>query len=107
MFQIAALVELFGGVPAELCKSVKAMPPTLILHGAEDTVVPVQEGYALYGRLIDQKQTVEAEFLPGVGHCFFRPGTNEPDCWVAWRALGRTTAFLSKHLKPVADNKTE
>jgi dienelactone hydrolase len=106
-FEITTLVELFGGLPEELRKNVKTMPATLILHGEQDNVVPVKEGYALLGLLIEKKQPVEFEFYPGVGHCFIRPGQNEPDMWVAWSALNRATAFLGKHLKAVAGKAAE
>jgi len=45
--KLAAVVELFGGLPQELHARVTKMPPVLIFHGDKDDVVPVKEAYAL------------------------------------------------------------
>ena len=39
--QIAAIVEYYGGLPPNLQYGAKSMPPTLILHGDKDVLVPV------------------------------------------------------------------
>src|SRR5208282_2706943 len=45
--QIAAIVEYYGGLPAALQGGAKSMPPTLILHGDADVLVPVAMAHHL------------------------------------------------------------
>src|SRR5262245_20845211 len=78
-FKIRAVVDLFGGLPQEMQKSVQALPPTLILHGEDDSVVSVKEAYALYGLLLKKNVVVQAHIYPGVGHCLIPPGKSSPD----------------------------
>lgn len=64
--------------------------PTLILHGEDDAVVPVQEAYDLK-KLLEKKNTpYEMQIYPGVGHGF------EDN---VWRDAGlRSLHFLQKYL---------
>jgi carboxymethylenebutenolidase len=97
--KLKAVVEMFGGVPEEIRPKLLAMPPMLILHGKEDTVVSVKEAYVLEGQLRHEDQTVEVEIYRGVGHVFIPPGKTEPNKWVVFSAMGRTMAFLDKRQK--------
>jgi len=99
-YHIAALVELFGGLAEECHKGLQALPPTLILHGEDDTVVPVKEAYALVGLLIQKKQVVDWRIYKGVGHGFIPPGKDQPHLGVLMLAKNETTSFLNKYLKP-------
>jgi carboxymethylenebutenolidase len=97
--RIACVVELFGGLPAELAADLKHMPPTLILHGDRDTVVPVRHAHALRDALAKRKLPCEPKVYPGVGHGFEKPGGGT--CW--WAALdaeARACRFLKRHLAP-------
>jgi carboxymethylenebutenolidase len=94
---ISAVVELFGGIPRELHKRVKRLPPILILHGEDDDVVPVQEGEALLGLCQRRGCSVEFKFYPGVGHCFVRPGKSSPDLLTIVDSQARVLNFLNKH----------
>jgi dienelactone hydrolase len=69
--RLRAVVELSGGLPPGWEDRVSpAMPPVLILHGANDSVVPVSEAYKLQ-KLLQQRQVpCEMEIFPGEGHWF-------------------------------------
>jgi carboxymethylenebutenolidase len=96
--KLAALVEFFGTLPRELRSGLKKLPPTLIFHGEEDRVVPVEQAYALVGLLSLRKLAHEAEVYPGVGHMFSLDGKELQ--WAPFLAARRRTeAFLDKHLK--------
>lgn len=47
-----------------------AYPPTLLLHGAEDTDVPVEESVAMAGALRREGVAADLQVLPGMGHGF-------------------------------------
>jgi hypothetical protein len=68
------VVELFGGLPAEMAAGLKHMPPTLILHGDRDDVVPVRQAHALRDALAGRKLPFEMKVYWGVGHGFQKPG---------------------------------
>ena len=48
-------------------------PPTLLLHGADDVVVPVQSSMDLAERLRVKGIPVRERYIPGAGHGCFRP----------------------------------
>lgn len=68
--RIAAVVDIFGGIPKELTSSVRRMPPTLILHGDADPVVPVREAEHLESVLKRVGAEHEKVILSGQGHGF-------------------------------------
>jgi dienelactone hydrolase len=68
--QIAAVAEFFGGLPEEMWKDLKRLPPTLIVHGVKDSLVPVAEAYALRGFFQSQKLPHECKIYPNEGHMF-------------------------------------
>jgi carboxymethylenebutenolidase len=98
--RIAALVDIFGGLAEEFRKDLQALPPTLILHGENDNVVPVKEAYALIGLLIQKKQVVDCRIYEGVGHGFIPPGKDQPHLGVLMLAKNQTIEFLNKYLRP-------
>ena len=66
----AAIVEFFGGMPEMVMGFVDIMPPTLIIHGGADPIVPVAEAYKLQ-RLFEQKKFLhEIHIYPGEAHNF-------------------------------------
>ena len=97
---VRAVVEMFGGLPEELRKTLGNLPPTLIVHGEEDTVVPVTEAYKAAGFVAAQKQYVEIDVRKGVGHVFARPGTMLPDVAELVRGRDRMAVFLTQRLAP-------
>jgi carboxymethylenebutenolidase len=95
---VAAVVEFFGGLPPNVRRDVKKMPPILIIHGDEDQTVPVAEAHQLRDLLQARKTTLEVQIYPGVGHVF--TGSDGKFQWLAaLDAKGRTIRFLDKHLR--------
>ena len=91
--RVSAVVEYAGslvfinGPPLEPLP----MPPTLILHGDADNIVPVREAHKLEALLSEWQTPFEIKIYPGAGHGF--RGDDEKDAWK------RAVAFLDKHLK--------
>src|SRR5262245_29008292 len=96
---IQAVVEMFGGLPQEYCKKLGKVPPTLIVHGEEDDVVPVSEAYKAAGVILAQKQQVAIEIQKGVGHVCCPPGKDEPDKFELLKARGHMTSFFKKQFE--------
>jgi len=89
--RVKAVVEYFGGLPGFFTRDIKVMPPTLILHGAADKIVSVDEAYALEKLFKSKNLPYEIKIYPDQGHGF--SGTASVD------ALQRTIAFFDKNLK--------
>jgi carboxymethylenebutenolidase len=93
---VAAVVEYYGGLPGEVLLipfvKIENMPPTLILHGEKDEVVPVQEAHNLAKLLKGKDRPYEMVLYPEQGHVF--RGEDELD------SARRSLQFLNKHLKP-------
>ncbi len=73
-------------------------PPFLIVHGAADGVVPVEQAIALAEALQSNRCEVTIDVLPGADHWFASPsrGVSTPD---ALDAIGRLAiAFFTAHL---------
>lgn len=68
--QIGAVAEFFGGLPEELWKDLKRLPPTLIVHGARDAMVPVKEAYALQNFFQNKNLPHECKIYENQGHMF-------------------------------------
>jgi carboxymethylenebutenolidase len=98
--RVAAVVEYYGGLPDALARTCTRMPPTLVLHGDADTVVPVAEARALERIFKEKKVPHESRIYPGQGHGF--KGADDRD------ALDRTLRFLERYVKKtaVAEPKT-
>jgi carboxymethylenebutenolidase len=93
--KVAAIVDWFGSLPKELCKGCKRLPPTLVIHGEEDRLVPVEEARAVVSLLQSQKVAHEVKIYPKQGHMFLAK-LAAPE---ALDARQRTLAFLRKYLK--------
>ncbi len=89
------IVEFFGGLPKVLSLTASGLPPTLILHGEKDKIVPVKEAYDLEKVLKQRKIPVEMKIYPDEGHAFTPP--------VAREAMELGFKFLEKHLKRTAE----
>jgi carboxymethylenebutenolidase len=117
--QVSAVVDLFGGLPRSLRDKAANLPPTLILHGDADTVVPVTEAYLLRRLLRKAKRVCEFQVYPEVGHVFSDPDDEGQESKpLSWEALlrmqaqvkdadERIAAFLQKYLKPVPRRAAE
>lgn len=89
--RIAAVVDFFGGLPEPFARKLRRMPPTLILHGSKDQVVPVTEAEKLEKVLKEKKQPYEIKIYDGQAHGF--TGDELKD------SLRRTATFFRAHLK--------
>jgi carboxymethylenebutenolidase len=99
--RIACVAELFGGMPREIGASLRQMPPTLIIHGDEDRIVPVGEAHALRDLLAARQLPFEALVYKSIGHVFATAGGGTS--WqTAWDTERRTTSFLARHLRTTA-----
>ncbi|HEX8200055.1 MAG TPA: dienelactone hydrolase family protein [Isosphaeraceae bacterium] len=90
--RIRAVVECFGGLPEVLTSDAGKLPPTLILHGDADAVVPVSEAYKLQQLLTEHRVPHEIQIYRGVGHAFLGPSAEDSG--------RRTLAFFDTHVKP-------
>lgn len=89
--RIRAVVEISGGMPEPSAAAVTAAyPPTLILHGDADTVVPVSSARELEVLLKTRGVPHQSLILPGQGHWF--------DAGSQLRILMATAGFLAKYL---------
>lgn len=70
-------------------------PPTLLLHGDNDTDVPYAQSVLMTEALAQAGVAHEFITIPGGGHGFERDMADQP---VVQDALGRVLAFLSHHL---------
>lgn len=89
--RIGAVVQCSGMVPKELKGKGAKMPPVLLLHGANNRYVPLDELRKGEKLLADEKVTHEVHVYQNQGYTF--RGDDAQD------ALSRTVAFLKKHLK--------
>ncbi|TCR68234.1 dienelactone hydrolase family protein [Bosea sp. BK604] len=87
--RIHAVVNFFGFEPAGL-RDGRPLPPTLILHGGADRVVPVANAAAIERHIKAQGGTVESHIYPGEGHGLSLASL--PD------AIARARGFLQRHL---------
>ena len=89
--RVKAVVDYFGPMPPGFEQTTR-FPPTLILHGAADPIVPPANAYAIETVLKNIGVPHEIMVYPGQGHVLF--GEARAD------AARRVTAFLERHLKP-------
>jgi dienelactone hydrolase len=68
--RISAVAELFGGLPEQFAKDAGNLPPVLILHGAQDTTVPIDRAHELERILQQHKIPYQIKIYPDQGHVF-------------------------------------
>ncbi len=88
--RVKTLVNYFGPLPQGAIAATSRLPPTLVLHGSADPIVPVANAYAVEALLRRQNVPHEIKVYPGQGHGF--RGAAEED------ATQRSLAFLNRHL---------
>jgi dienelactone hydrolase len=89
--RIRTVVELSGGVPLGWEDRMKSgMPPTLVLHGDRDDVVPVAEAHKLQALLEQNQVTHEVKIFPHQTHWFSGKAQVE--------LLMHCSGFLDRHL---------
>jgi acetyl esterase/lipase len=70
------------------------LPPTLILHGTADTVVPIAQSRRYVTTLAAAGNRAELVPLPGRKHAFVLPGYGSNDDATVAESLVRSEAFL-------------
>jgi dipeptidyl aminopeptidase/acylaminoacyl peptidase len=88
--RIAAVVDCFGTLPEWVEQHATRFAPTLILHGEDDSIVPVSNAAELENALKAHHIEYEIKIYPNQGHGF--NGTALGD------AERRTVAFLKRQL---------
>ncbi|MXQ13044.1 prolyl oligopeptidase family serine peptidase [Microvirga makkahensis] len=88
--RVKTLVSYFGPLPQGAIATTSHLPPTLVLHGSADPVVPVANAYAVEALLRRQNVPHEVKVYPGQGHGL--RGAAEQD------ATQRALAFLRRYL---------
>jgi dienelactone hydrolase len=68
--RIKALAEFYGGFPGPLESRITQLPPTLIVHGESDTVIPVQEAHAMEAAARLRTTSLTIKLYAGAGHGF-------------------------------------
>ena len=89
--RVRAIVDYSGPLPDELAEQRPRLPPTLILHGASDPIVPVSHAHALERLLQNQGTPHEIKIYEGQGHGL--TGAAQFD------AAARVARFLEQHLQ--------
>jgi dienelactone hydrolase len=92
--RITAVAELFGGLPEQFAKDAANLPPVLILHGAQDTTVPIDRAHELERILQQHKIPYQIKIYPDQGHMF--RGLAQLD------AMGRVAQFFRNYLLKAA-----
>lgn len=86
---LRALIDISGGLaPPYDALATSRMPPTLILHGAADNIVPVSYAQQLDRKLSELGVPHRTEILPGEGH------------WFSATALPQMLLAVSSFLEP-------
>jgi carboxymethylenebutenolidase len=68
--RVKALAEFYGGFPGPLENQIRQLPPTLIVHGESDAVIPVEEAHAMEAAARLRTTSVVTKLYPGAGHGF-------------------------------------
>lgn len=89
--RVKCVAEFFGGVPERFLPSIEYLPPTLIVHGEDDDVVPVRHALELKQLCEKKGFYFEMELYPGAGHNFSGASMRT--------AIQRVIAFLDQRLK--------
>lgn len=92
--RIAAVAELFGGLPDYFVHDAAKLPPVLILHGERDTRVPVTEAKKLESLLKQNNVPCEMKIYSDQGHHF--TGMAQFD------AMRRVVMFFQRYLRRAA-----
>jgi carboxymethylenebutenolidase len=88
--RVKAVVDFYGGLPAPAFAFLGPLPPTLVLHGGNDWIVPVAAAHQLEAFLTAHGTPHEVKIYPDEGHGFHGAAAED--------AVRRTIAFLDRHL---------
>lgn len=96
--KVSAIVEYYGALPTAMQPMAANLPPTLILHGDADQIVPVARAHELDSLMTEAKRPHEMRIYPGANHAFNFPiplWYNAADTRDAW---DRALAFFAQYL---------
>jgi len=99
--KIAAVASGFGGLPRNKVNAVKWLPPTLIVHGDEDDVVPVQHAITLRKLGREKKLPIKVKIYEEVDH-MFQIGNGKFD----WLTIGKAEHLMMEHLGKHLNGRT-
>ena len=88
---VEAIAEWYGSLPDSFFHRLRGMPPLLILHGREDTNIPVINAEQLVKLCAIEKFRCESHLYPGQAHGFVGADLADAD--------QRTISFLTGALK--------
>ncbi|MET4700605.1 dienelactone hydrolase [Constrictibacter sp. MBR-5] len=67
--RVAAIADVMGAMPGQIAlSSVTSMPPTLLIHGARDRIVPIERMYEVASRLDDIGASYEVKVYTDQAH---------------------------------------
>lgn len=98
--RINCLVAFYGGLSS--CYNDIAsehMPPTLLLHGTKDRIVPARRSLEAFKTLRENGKVVSVVIYPDVGHGFTLHKKGEWDESVSLDSWERTLTFLNYYLR--------
>jgi dienelactone hydrolase len=94
--ELRAVVEYYGWLPSRLYPMATTLPPVLILHGAQDQIVPVKLAQQLDSILSTAKRPHETKIYDRAEHGFNFQSPESEETTDAWQ---RSLTFLDKYLK--------
>jgi carboxymethylenebutenolidase len=97
--RVRAFANYFGFLPESVAAGARRLPPTLVLHGARDSIVPVSNAYAIEELLKRLGVPHEVHVYPDQAHGF--AGAAQFD------AAQRTATFFGRYLAGRAADRHE
>ncbi|MGC8764129.1 MAG: dienelactone hydrolase family protein [Acidobacteriota bacterium] len=97
--RVRAVVAYYGGLsPGFVVPAKSAMPPTLLLHGTADRIVPVRRSLQTLAWLREEGRPADLVVYPGAGHGFCLNSRGGADRFATEDSWRRTLEFLRFHL---------
>jgi dienelactone hydrolase len=97
--RVAAIVDYYGSLPNSYEPKASNLPPTLIIHGARDSIVPVSEAHDLDTLMTRARRPHQTRIYADANHAFNFPRIGSwykpADARDAWNLSLR---FLDAHL---------
>ncbi|HPC83857.1 MAG TPA: dienelactone hydrolase family protein [Thermoanaerobaculaceae bacterium] len=98
--RIRAVVAYYGGISRDTAPHVPSTaPPTLLLHGTRDRIVPFRRSVEAFEAIRREGRPADLVVYPGARHGFCLNGRGGIDGAAAADAWNRTLAFLDFHLR--------
>jgi carboxymethylenebutenolidase len=95
---VKGVVSYYGGALKITSEAVQDLPPMLLIHGQEDSVLSSELSNGLYVSLVEKGKAAEIVIYPGVEHAFNFIGPNHDES-ATEDAYLRMLAFLEKVLR--------